>query len=198
MPARWRKFLGGLGAGRFWAVIWLAALAVPFAAPVPLAFLTVLAWVSAVILAPGRHHGRRLLIAGALFGLFWALMLGGLHWLSPAQPLRPILNLAAWLALGLNLMLAKTPLGLALPAGRLLTPILGRASAQKLALALALVAHLVPGLLASGLSIAKTVKLRAPRLSFTRKLTLWARALTRDAFSQSDELARTLVKRWPW
>ena len=121
-----------------------------------------------------------------------------MHWLNPSSSLRLILNLSAWLGLGLNLMLAKTPLALALPLGQALSPIIGRVQSGKVALALALLSRLIPGLLATALEMKINIDRRFAGLSFRRRLTLWSGALLRATFSQSDDLARALLKRWPW
>lgn len=193
----WIPALARLGVGRLWVIIWLAALAVPFC-PVPwLALLTVAAWLSVAALAPGRHQAGRLIAAAFIFMFFWSLLTGLFYFLHSTS-MRPVLNLAAWLALGLNLMLAKTPLELALTTGRFLQPFLGRLNSQKLALALALLARLIPGLLASALKIRGTVNYRAAHLPWTRRLLLMGRTLIRDTLAQSDDLSRSLLKRWPW
>ena len=194
----WRELVSRVGSFPLWLLIWLAALAVPFLGWHLVLALALAGWVSALLLAPGRHMGSKLLILALLGLIFWALMLGFLHWLNPANSLRPILNLAAWLALGLNLMLAKTPLALALPLSRKLRPLLGPARSSKLALSLVLLARLIPGLLSSALALKATIDHRAPHLPFRRRLGLWGGALLRSTFSQTDELARALLKRWPW
>ena len=112
--------------------------------------------------------------------------------------LRPALNLAIWLNLGMILVLARTPLELALAAADLLSPLLGRAKAQKMALALALLIRLIPALLASALSLRAVLSRRAAGLPLTRQLSLGGRNLIRYALGQSEELARALTKRWPW
>ena len=197
MGTGWRTFIRGVGVGPLWAVVWLTALAVPFIEVRWLIPAAALGWLSALTLAPGRLHGRRLVRLAAAFLLFWSVFLCLSYLLRPST-LKPIVNLAVWLALGLNLMLAKTPLELALPAGRLLTPVLGRRAGQKLALSLALLARLIPRLLASALDIRSVVNRRAARLPLIKRLTLWGRAAVRDALAQSEDLARALVKRWPW
>ena len=197
MAAGWRKFIRGVGVGPLWAVIWLTALAVPWVEIRWLVPAAALGWLSALALALGRPHGPRLVKLAAGFWLFWAVFLGLAHLLRPSS-LKPVANLAVWLALGLNLMLAKTPLELALPAGRLLAPVVGRRAGQKLALSLALLARLIPRLLAAALDIKSVVNRRAGHLPLIKRLTLWGRALVRDAQAQNEELARALVKRWPW
>lgn len=197
MAAKWRKFMRGLGAGPLWAVIWLTALATPFIEVHWLAVIAAGGWLSAITLAPGRRHGRRLIKLAAVFFLFWAAFISLSYLLQPTT-LKPVVNLSVWLALGLNLMLAKTPLELALPAGRLLAPVLGRRAAQKVALSLALLARLIPRLLEATLDIKTVVNRRAAGLPLTGRLTLWGRASVREALAQSEELARSLVKRWPW
>jgi len=193
----WSAAVSRLGIGRLWFIIWLSALAVPFL-PIPaLSCLTLLAWLSVDSLAPGRPQGRRLVLASLLFLFFWGLLTGLIHLLQPTS-LRPVLNLAAWLALGLNLMLAKTPLELALATGRFLEPWLGRLGSRKLALALALLARLIPGLLASALKTRAAVNYRAAKLSLARRLILMGRSIIRDTLAQSNDLSRALLKRWPW
>lgn len=193
----WPATVANLGVGWIWLLIWLAALAVPFL-PVPwLMTLTALAWISVAGLAPGRYQARRLVGAALLFLLFWSL-LTGLFYFIHYTSMRPVLNLAAWLALGLNLMLAKTPLELALFTGRVLRPFLGRFNSHKLALSLALLAHLIPGLLDSALKIRSNVNYRAAQLPLTGRLILLSRSLIRNTLSQSDDLSRSLAKRWPW
>ncbi|MDR2946959.1 MAG: hypothetical protein LBV79_09455 [Candidatus Adiutrix sp.] len=187
----------GAGGVPLWAAVWLTALAVPFVEARWLVPAAALGWLSAAILAPERFHGRRLVKLAAAFLAFWAAFLSLIHLVQPST-LKPVVNLAVWLALGLNLMLAKTPLELALSAGRILTPVLGRRNGQKLALSLALLARLIPRLLSASLDIKTVVGRRAAHLPFTARLTLWGRAAIRDAMSQSEELARALVKRWPW
>jgi biotin transport system permease protein len=151
-----------------------------------------------VQLAAGRPQGRRLILAAAGFWLFWSLLLLLAHLaLSPAG-LKPALNLAVWLNLGLLLILAKTPLELALASVALLGPIMGRPRAQKLALALALLTRLIPALLASALALRTVLGRRAAGLPLYRRMSLWGRGLVRDALAQSEELARALTKRWPW
>lgn len=194
----WREMAGRVDSFHLWVLIWLAALAVPFM-PQPLIIALALGgWVSALILASGRHNGFRLPFLALLGLIFWALALGFLYWLNQADSMRPVLNLAAWLALGLNLMLAKTPLALALPLSQKLRPILGPLRSSKLALSLVLLTRLIPGLLSSALSLKTTIDRRVPHLPFRRRLTLWCGALTRATFSQTDGLARALLKRWPW
>lgn len=194
----WRNFLARADSFNLWLFVWLAALAVPLAGW-PWAAGTALAgWLSVGLLAPGRHHGRRLALMAALFLLFWGLTLLLIDCFSSSFRFRPILNLAAWLALGLNLMLAKTPLALTLPLSRRLAPVIGGNRAGKLALALTLLVRLIPGLLSSALDLKRTIDRRAPQLSFRRRLALWGRTLVRLSLSQTDDLARTLLKRWPW
>ncbi len=197
MIRRWRQAMRKVDTGLLWGGIWLAALAVPFVTPRWLAGFSGLAWLSALALAPGRHHGRRLMGLAAGFLAAWSVLLLLVHLAYPSS-LRPILNLSAWLALGLNLLLAKTPLDLALTLARRLAPVLGRPRSQKLALALALVARLIPGLLASALEIRTSLNRRAAGLPLTTRLSLWGRTLIRDSLAQTDELARSLSKRWPW
>lgn len=186
-----------LGVGWLWLLIWSAALAVPFL-PIPwLVILTVLAWISVAALAPGRYQARRLVTAALLFLFFWGL-LTGLFYFIHSTTMRPVLNLAAWLALGLNLMLAKTPMELAIFTGRVLRPLLGRLNSQKLALALALLARLIPELLASAIKIRSSVNYRAAQQPLIRRLSLMGRSLIRNTLAQSDDLSRSLAKRWPW
>lgn len=180
-----------------WLVIWVAAFLFPRLQPGCLVALTALLWLSALVLAPGKLHGRRLLKAAAIFALIWSAIIAALH-LAGLGSLEPLVKLWAWLALGLHLMLAKSPLELALPLGRLAAPVIGRIRAQKLALALALTARLIPRLIDSALKIRKSLELRAPALPLKKRLTLWSQAILRDAFSQSEEMARALLKRWPW
>lgn len=195
----WPAALSRLGVGRLWLIIWLAALAVPFLPILGLTILTALAWLSVAALAPGRYQARRLVAAALFFLLFWGL-LTGLFYFIHSTSMRPVLNLAAWLALGLNLMLAKTPLELALFTGRVLRPVFGRLNSQKLALALALLARLIPGLLESALKIRAVVNYRSAQvqLPLTRRLILLGRSLIRNTLAQSEDLSRTLAKRWPW
>ena len=197
IAAAWRRLMSRLHTGLFWLAVWLGAALVVFLDPRIVVILSVLGWLSALILAPARFHGPRLVRLAALFLLLWGLVLGLTHLAYPSS-LRPVLNLAAWLALGLNLMLAKTPLDLALTASRLLTPLLGRLRAQKLALALALLARLIPNLLFSALKIKTSVDCRAAGLPLSTRLSIWGRAVIRDALAQTDDLSRTLIKRWPW
>ncbi len=196
MGRKYARWLRGLKTGKLWAGIWILTLAVPFWPPVWLGPLTGLMWLSVVSLAGGRFHGRRLVKLAVLFLIFWALVIGLTHLAYPSS-LRPILNLAAWLVLGLNLMLAKTPLELALSSGRLLQPILGPGRARSLSLALALLARLIPQFLATALDIKKTVDKRFAALPLTRRLALWAGGLVRVCLAQNEELSRALVKRWP-
>lgn len=193
----WRRLMRRTPTGLLWPAVWLGALGVVWIEPRPLAVLSGLGWLSALMLAPGRYHGRRLIKLAALFLILWGLVLGLTHLAYPST-LRPVLNLSAWLALGLNLMLAKTPLELALPAGRLLTPVLGRLRAQKLALALALLARLIPSLLFAALTSKITIDRRAGGLPLTARLSLWSRNIIRNSLVQTNDLSRTLVKRWPW
>lgn len=188
----------GLGVGPLWAAVWLSALAVPFIEARWLVLAAVPGWLSALTLSPVRLHGRRLVKLAALVLLFWTVFLGLAALLPGPGSLKPAVNLSVWLALGLNLMLAKTPLELALPAGRLLTPVIGRRAGQKLALSLALLARLIPRLLAAALDIRTVVDRRAGGLPLIKRLTLWGRAVLRDSLGQSEELARALAKRWPW
>jgi len=181
-----------------WAAVWLAALAVPLLPPLTLALALPPLLASIVQLASGRPQGRRLILAAAWFWLFWSVLLLLAHLALRPTGLKPALNLAAWLNLGLFLILAKTPLELALAAAGLLSPIMGRTRARKLALALALLTRLIPALLASALSLRTAVSRRAAALSLPRRLTLWGRGLVREALGQSEELARALAKRWPW
>ncbi len=184
--------------GVWWVGVWAGSLAVPWLPPAGVGLLAALGWLMALLLAPGRFHGRKLLTSALLFLGFWAALLALIHLARPETPLRTIPNLAAWLVLGLNLMLAKTPLELALPLGQLLTPILGRRRAQQLALALALLARLIPRLLTSALAIQTTTQRRAGHLPLPRRLSLWGRAVLREAFNESEDLSRALLKRWPW
>jgi len=181
-----------------WAALWLAALAVPRLPPLALALALPPLLAIIVQLASGRPQGRRLILAAAWFWLFWSCLLLLAHLALRPTGLKPALNLAVWLNLGLFLILAKTPLELALAATGLLGPILGRNRAQKLALALALLTRLIPALLASALSLRTVVGRRAAGLPPPRRLALWGRGLVRDALGQSEELARALAKRWPW
>jgi len=120
------------------------------------------------------------------------------HLVLRPMGLTPALNLAVWLNLGLILILAWTPLELARAAADLLSPFLGRTRAQKLALALAILTRLIPSLLASALTCRVVLSHRAAGLPLTRRLSLWGRNLVRDALGRSEDLARALVKRWPW
>lgn len=197
-PAQaWASALSRLPAGGLWLTVWLAALAVVWLPAAILAPLAALAWLSALVLAGQGRRGRRLTAAAFFFLAFWALLSWVISLVWPAS-LRPVLNLAAWLPLGLHLMLAKTPLELALSAAAAFRPLLGRANSQKLALALALLARLIPGLLISALDIRAVINQRAPGLSPARRLSLWGRALIREALAQPDDLSRVLLKRWPW
>lgn len=191
--------LRNLPVGVWWAGVWVGSLAVPWLPVSGVALMAVLGWLSAVILAPGRFHGRKLTVAAALFLCFWAIFLGLVHLVQPEATLRPVLNLAAWVPWGLNLMLAKTPLELAFPVGRALAPLLGRLRAQQLALALAVIARLIPRLLTSALAIQAVTQRRAAGcLPLPRRLALWGRTVLREAFSESEDLSRALLKRWPW
>jgi len=182
-----------------WAAVWLAALAAPWLPTPALALALPPLWASNVRLADRRPRGRRLILAAVWFWLFWSLLLLLAHLaLDPAAGLRPILNLAVWLNLGLLLLLAKTPLELALAAAGLFGPLAGRARAQKLALALALLTRLMPALLASALALRTVLGRRAAGLPLSRRMTLWGRSLVREALGQNEELARALTKRWPW
>jgi len=181
-----------------WAAVWLAALAVPWLPPPALLLALPPLLASVVQLASGRPRGRRLILAAAWFWLFWSVLLLLAHLTLRPTGLKPALNLAVWLNLGLLLVLAKTPLELALAAAGLLGPLIGRARAQKLALALALLTRLIPALLASALSLRVALSLRAAALPRPRRMALWGRGLVREALGQSEELARALTKRWPW
>lgn len=193
----WAKAVSRSGVGLLWVLVWLAALSVPVLPIFWLAGVTVAAWLSVAALAPYRYHGWCLTLAALFFLVFWGI-LTGLIYLIHDVSFRPVLNLVAWLALGLNLMLAKTPLELSLAAGRLLRPFLGRVRGQKLALALSLLARLIPGLLKSALDIRLVLNHRAAQLPLTCRLMLWGRSLIRNTLAQSDELSRALLKRWPW
>ena len=120
------------------------------------------------------------------------------HLILRPTGLKPALNLAVWLNLGLILVLAKTPLELARAAAGLFSPLLGRTRAQKLALALALLTRLIPALLASALIFRAVLNRRSADLPLTRRLGLWSHNLVRDALGQSEDMARALAKRWPW
>ena len=181
-----------------WVTLWLTALAVPWLPPPLLALALPPLMFSVIRLAPARPQGRRLVLAAACFWLFWSLLMLLAHFFSPKTDLRPSLNLAVWLNLGLILVLAWTPLELALAAADLSSPLLGRVRAQKMALALALLIRLLPALLASALTLRTVLSRRTAGLSLTRRLTLWGRNLIRNALGQSEELARALAKRWPW
>jgi len=154
--------------------------------------------VSVIRLASGRPQGRRLILAAGGFWFFWSLLMLLAHLVLRPTGLRPALNLAVWLNLGLILVLARTPLELARAAAGLFSPLLGRIRAQKLALTLALLTRLVPALLASALTFRGVLRRRAAGLPLTRRLGLWGRCLVRDALGQSEDLARALAKRWPW
>lgn len=197
MTSYWRKFMRGLAPGYLWASVWLISLAVPFMDSALVAAGAALGWLSALALAPGRHHGLRLVKLAASFFCFWAIFLTAVYLVRPTT-LKPILNLSVWLALGLNLMLAKTPLELSLSTGQLLAPIVGRRRSQKIALSLALLARLIPRLLETTLTIRATIQSRVPELPLSRRLTLGGRAIIREALTQNEHLARALVKRWPW
>jgi len=181
-----------------WAAVWLAALAVPWLPPPALALALPPLLTSIFQLAYGRPRGRRLVLAAAWFWLFWSVLLLLAHLALNPTGLKPALNLAVWLSLGLLLVLARTPLELALAAAGLLGPVIGRPRAQKLALALALLTRLIPALLASARSLRIVLGRRAASLPLPRRMTLWGRGLVRDALGQSEELARALAKRWPW
>ncbi len=173
------------------------AFMMPALAPPYLAAGAAILWLSAICLAPGKIYGRRLIKAAALFAAVWTLIISALHFAGSAA-LAPIPRIWAFMALGLHLMLAKSPLELALPLGRLLAPLIGRLRAQKLALALALTARLIPRILNSAFAIHRSLSLRCRRLSRRRRIALWGKAIMRDSFAQSEELARALLKRWPW
>ena len=181
-----------------WAALWLAALAVPWLPPPALALALPPLLASVFSLAPGRPQGRRLVLAAAWFWLFWSLLLLLAHLVLRPTGLKPALNLAVWLNLGLLLLLTRTPLEQALAAASLLSPLLGRARARKTALALALLARLIPALLASALTFRAVLERRAAGLPLTRRLALLGRSLLRDALGQGEDLARSLSKRWPW
>lgn len=195
--AAWRGLVRRINTGALWLIVWLTALAVPFVTAVWLWPAAFLGWLSAMALAPGRHHGRRLLGAAAVFAAVWGGLIVLINLAYPSS-LRPAANLAVWIALGLNLILAKTPLELALSAGRFMAPIAGRKNSRKLALALALMARLIPRLLSAALLIRTTIGRRAGRLPLTRRMSLWAATLLRETMSQNEEIARALLKRWPW
>jgi len=194
MLKHYRSLLRRAGVGKVWLMVWLLTLAVPFLPLVWLLPLIALAWLSALALAPGRFHGRRLVRLSLLFLLFWSLIIALTHLAYPSS-LRPIANLAAWLALGLNLMLAKTPLELAMSSARLTAPLLGPRRAANLALALALLARLIPQFLVTALDIKRTLDKRAANLSLSRRLSLWAGALVRVSLAQSNDLSQALLKR---
>jgi biotin transport system permease protein len=137
-------------------------------------------------------------LAAFWFWLFWSLVLLLAHLALNPVGLKPVLNLAVCLNLGLLLVLAKTPLELALAAAGLLGPVLGRTRAQKLALSLALLTRLIPALLASALALRAVLGRRAAGLPLLRRMRLFGRGLVRDALGQSEDLARALTKRWPW
>jgi len=181
-----------------WATIWLTALSVPWLPPSILALSLPLLLVSVTRLTPGRPQGRRLVLAAAWFWLFWSLLMLLAHLILHPTGLRPALNLAIWLNLGLILVLAKTPLELALAAADLSSPLLGRLRAQKMALALTILIRLIPALLASALTLRSVLGRRAAGLPLTRRLSLWGRNMLRDALGQNEYLARALTKRWPW
>ncbi|UQZ91106.1 hypothetical protein C4J81_18545 [Deltaproteobacteria bacterium Smac51] len=193
----WRGCLKKTPTVVLWVIIWTAALLVPWVPGDWLFPFAAVVWMSALILAPGKIYGRRLLKAAIVFALIWSLIMLGLF-LAGSGGLLPVIRLWVWLGLGLHLMLAKTPLELAIPVGRLTAPVIGHIRAQKLALALALTARLIPRLLDSAIKIKASLDLRASSLPLIRRMALWGRAIMRDSFSQSEELARALVKRWPW
>lgn len=197
MAERWRNLVKGASVPCLWSAVWLAAISVPFLPPACLAVFAVSAWLSAAVLAPARFQGKRLLAMAALFWILWGALLAVMHMLSPSS-LRPAGNLALWLPLGLHLMLAKTPLELALATGRLLRPFLGPVNSQKAALALALLSRLIPRLLVSAMSIKLVVKRRGAGLSVARRLVVWAGAMIRESMQWNEESARALLKRWPW
>ena len=197
MTARWRGFIKNVPTGRLWLIIWLAALAVPFVSAVLLGPAAFFSWLSALVLAPGRYHGQRLLRLAVILAIIWIGLIVIIN-LVYSSSLRPAANLTIWMALGLNLILAKTPLELALSVARVLSPLLGPIASQKLALALALMARLIPHLLAAALTIRTTVGRRAGQLPLTRRMSLWAATLLRETMSQNEEMARVLLKRWPW
>ncbi|MDR2724816.1 MAG: hypothetical protein LBC90_01860 [Candidatus Adiutrix sp.] len=181
-----------------WAALWLIALAVPYLPYPALALALPPLLLSTVRLAPGRPQGRRLILAAAGFWAFWSLLMLLAHLILRPTGLRPTLNLAVWLNLGLILVLARTPLELARSAAILFSPLLGRPRAQKLALTLALLTRLIPALLASALTFRAVLGRRAASLPLTRRLNLWGRNLLRDTLGQSEDLSRTMAKRWPW
>ncbi|MDR1920703.1 MAG: hypothetical protein LBS31_03050 [Candidatus Adiutrix sp.] len=197
MAGRWRWLLKKTRTGGLWFFVWLSALAVPFSPPVGLVCFSALLWSSALALAPGKIYGRRLTGAAVIFILFWSLFIFLSRLLQPGS-LRPVLNLIAWVGLGLHLMLIKTPLELAALLADFTTPLLGSRRADKLALSLALLARLIPRLLDSALALRATLKKRASGLPLTARLSLWGRAVMREGLRQSEDMAQALLKRWPW
>ncbi len=189
-----RKLISSMPILALWLIVWGATLAVHFLPSEGVLVIAFLSWLVALILAPGRFQGWRLLKAAALFLATWLVLLalGQLFWPSSW---RSALNLAAYVALGLILILAKTPLQWAWGSSRLLAPLLGEKRAQKLALALALLARQIPSLIQTALSLKKTIDRRASHLPFQRRLSLWARTFLRESFHQAEELALTLTKR---
>ena len=198
ITTRWSQLTKKIPTTILWVLIWVSAWVVPFLSAATVALLAECAWLSALALAPFRYSGPRLVKLAIIFLIIWSTLMGLLHLSDPAASLRPALNLAAWLPLGLNLILSRTPLEIALTIGRLLVPILGLLKAQKLALALALLTRLIPRFLSSAIAINTIVKHRTVGLPLTKKLPLLARAIIRDVFSQNEDLSRTLIKRWPW
>jgi len=189
---------GRLPGPGLWAFVWLAALAVPWLPSQYLALALPPLLLIVARLVPGRPRGRRLALAAAGFWLFWSLIFLLAHLVLRPTGLRPILNLSAWLALGLILILTWTPLELALAAAKVFHPVLGWPRAQKLALALALLTRLLPNLLASALIFRTVLSRRAAGLPLTRRLALLGRSLIRETLSQGEDLARALAQRWPW
>lgn len=188
-----RKFMKKIPSLWLIIVIWALAFCLP---RLPLSYLipfNALLWLSAALLAPGKIYGFRLLRAALFFAGMWSLVIFSLS-LFGAADLIAMARLWGFLALGLHLMLAKSPLELALPVSAL-GPVIGGLRARKLALALALMARLLPRLIASALKIKKTLDLRAARLPLKRRVALWGGALMRDSFSQGEEVARALFKR---
>jgi energy-coupling factor transporter transmembrane protein EcfT len=193
----YRRVIAKIPPLAFLGLIWAAAFIMPGLGMPYLGAAAVVLWLSAAFLAPGKMYGRRLMKAAFLCAVTWSIFLALLHLIGSAA-LEPIPRLWAFMALGLHLMLAKSPLDLALPLGRLLAPVIGRVRAQKVALALALTARLIPRLLEAAFSIQRSLSLRCPKLSRAKRIALWGKAIMRDSFARSEEMARALVKRWPW
>ena len=188
----WRNFLRRIPPLLIWALLFLAAWPVKILGCQSLLLFGSLFWLNAFVLAWGRPLKKRLLATAAFFLIIWALLILILNF--EAAP-NFISKFFYGLSLGLNLMMAVSPIKLSKDFARLCRPVFGEKNSFKLAVAVTLLVKLIPLFISSALEIKTTLQKRCLKLSLKEKIVLWAKSLIRQSQAQEEALARAILKR---